>query len=159
MGVKFALVTVVSNKEKWFQDVKELYTDKINHFIKFEIEGLKASKLERGSSEQKKKLESDMILKFLKFDDYAVLLDERGKSFSSVQLSQWLEKEMTHSSNKRIVFIIGGAFGASEELKRRANITLQMGPWTLNHLVAQTVLLEQIYRAMTIMKGLPYHNV
>lgn len=157
--MKFVMVTVVSNKENWFQEVKELYEEKINHFIKFEIEGLKASKLERGSSEQKKKLESEMLLKFLKPDDKVVLLDERGKSLSSIQMSQWIDKEMAHSSSKRIVFIIGGAFGVTDEIKQRANLTLQMGPWTLNHLVAQTVLLEQIYRAMTIIKGLPYHNI
>lgn len=157
--MKFVMVTVVSSKEKWFQEVKELYEEKINHFIKFEIEGLKASKLERGSSEQKKKLESEMLLKFLKADDKVVLLDERGKSLSSIQMSQWIDKEMAHSSSKRIVFIIGGAFGVTDEIKQRANLTLQMGPWTLNHLVAQTVLLEQIYRVMTIIKGLPYHNI
>ena len=109
-------------------------------------------------AEAKKKIESEMFFKFIKPEDLVVLLDEKGKSFSSLQFAQWMEKEGLSQSYKRIIFIIGGAFGVSDEIKKRARMTLQMGPWTLNHLVAQTVLLEQIYRAFTIIKGLPYHN-
>jgi 23S rRNA (pseudouridine1915-N3)-methyltransferase len=147
-----------SNKEKWFQLVKELYEEKINHFIKFEVTSLKAPKLGRDHSESKKKLESEMFLKYLKPEDLVVLLDEEGKKLSSLELAQWIEKEGLVQSYKRIVMIIGGAFGVSEEVKKRSRLTLQMGPWTLNHLVAQTVLMEQIYRSFTILKGLPYHN-
>ncbi len=157
--MKIVLLTIVSNKEPWFQEAKNLYVEKINHFVKFEVEGLKASKQDRASAEQKKKIEGEMLLKYLKSDDFVVLLDERGKSLNSIQFSQWLEREGFQSSQKRIVFIVGGAFGVAEEVKKRAQLTLQMGPWVMNHLVAQTVLMEQIYRALTIMKGLPYHNV
>ena len=157
--MKLVLLTIVSNKEPWFLKVKDLYMEKINYFIKFEYEGFKSNKLERDNSEQKKKNESELMLKFIKPTDFVVLLDESGKFLNSIQFAKWIEKEGVQSSSKRLVFIIGGAFGVSDELKRRANMTLQMGPWTLNHLVAQTVLLEQIYRAMTIIKGLPYHNI
>lgn len=156
--MKILLLTLVSNKEPWFQDVKDLYSRKINPMIKFEYEGLKAPKLERGSADQKKKLESEFLLKHLKNDDLVVLLDEKGKSLSSLQFAKWFEQEALNSSQKRIVFIVGGAYGVAEDIKKRARWQLQMGPWTLNHLVAQTVLLEQIYRALTIIKGLPYHN-
>jgi 23S rRNA (pseudouridine1915-N3)-methyltransferase len=156
--MKVVLLTVISNKEPWFQEARELYIEKINHFVKFELEGLKATKLERGSAERKIKAESEQMLKYLKPDDLVILLDEKGKSLSSIQFAAWLNKSGFESACKRMVFIIGGAFGVSSELKQRAQLTLQMGPWTLNHLVAQTVLLEQIYRALTIIKGLPYHN-
>lgn len=157
--MKVVLVTIVSNKEPWFQEVRDLYSKKISHMINFEMELIKATKIDRGSAEQKKRLESELLLKSLRSDDLVVLLDERGKSIDSIKFAQWLERETLDSSHRRIVFVVGGAFGASEDLKKRAQLTLQMGPWTLNHLVAQTVLLEQIYRAMTIIKGLPYHNV
>lgn len=156
--MKLILLTMASNKENWFQEAKEVYVEKINHFIKFEVEALKAPKLGREQAEAKKKIESEMFFKFIKPEDLVVLLDEKGKSFSSLQFAQWMEKEGLSQSYKRIIFIIGGAFGVSDEIKKRARVTLQMGPWTLNHLVAQTVLLEQVYRAFTIIKGLPYHN-
>lgn len=156
--MKLVLLTIVSNNESWFQQAKDLYTEKINHFVKFEVEALKASKIDRGNSEQKKKIESELLMKYLKPNDYVVLLDERGKTIDSLKLAQWFERETSHSSSKRMVFIIGGAFGVSDDVRKRAQLTLQLGPWTLNHLVAQTVLLEQLYRMMTIIKGLPYHN-
>lgn len=156
--MKIILLTMASNKEQWFQKTKDIYVEKINHFMKFEVEALKAPKLGREQADSKKKMESEMFFKYIKPEDFVVLLDEKGRSLSSVQFAQWVEKEGLSSSYKRIIFIIGGAFGVSDEIKKRARITLQMGPWTLNHLVAQTVLLEQIYRAFTIMKGLPYHN-
>ena len=157
--MKIILLTIVSNKESWFQEAKALYLEKINHFVKFEVEALKASKLDRAGSVQKKKQESELLLKFLRNDDFVVLMDEKGKAWESLRFAQWFEKEAPYFSSKRLVFVIGGAFGVSDELKRRAQLTLQMGPWTLNHLIAQTVLMEQLYRVMTINKGLPYHNV
>lgn len=156
--MKIVLLTIVSNNEPWFQKAKELYVEKINYFNKFEIEALKASKIDRANAEQKKKIESEMLLKAIKPNDYVVLLDERGKTMDSIRLAQWFEKESSQSASKRMIFVIGGAFGVDEDVKKRANLTLQLGPWTLNHLVAQTVLLEQLYRMMTIIKGLPYHN-
>lgn len=156
--MKIVLLTIVSNNEPWFQKAKELYVEKINYFNKFEIEALKASKIDRANAEQKKKIESEMLLKAIKPNDYVVLLDERGKTMDSIRLAQWFEKESSQSASKRMIFVIGGAFGVDDDVKKRANLTLQLGPWTLNHLVAQTVLLEQLYRMMTIIKGLPYHN-
>ncbi len=157
--MKIVLITFVSNKESWFQEVKELYTKKINQMFSFELIEIKAPKGEREQAEQKKKQEAELLLKSLKPDDYVVLMDERGKPLSSLSFSRWFENEaMISPSSKRIVFIIGGAYGVSDEIQNRARLKLQMGPWTLNHLVAQTVLLEQLYRALTIIKGLPYHN-
>ncbi|MEY4615932.1 MAG: hypothetical protein RJB66_892 [Pseudomonadota bacterium] len=156
--LKIVLLTIVSNNEPWFQKARELYTEKINYMAKFEVEAIKASKIDRANAEQKKKLESEMLLKALKPNDFVVLLDERGKALDSLRLAQWFERENSQSTSKRMVFIIGGAFGVDEDIKKRAQLTLQLGPWTLNHLVAQTVLLEQIYRMLTIIKGLPYHN-
>ncbi len=156
--MKIVLLTITSNKEKWFQELKELYLKKINYFVSFEIEALKAPKMDRAQATEKKKKESEQLLKYLKPEDLVVLLDEGGKNWSSLQFAQWVEREGLSQSYKRIVFMVGGAYGVSDEVKMRAKVILQMGPWTLNHLVAQTVLLEQVYRAFTIIKGLPYHN-
>lgn len=157
--MKIVVYSIVSSKESWFEEAQALYLKKMQHFIDFEIVPLKASKIERLQSEQKKKSESELILKQLRSDDFVVLMDERGKSFNSIDFAKWLEKEaLVSSGSKRFVFIIGGAFGVSEELASKAKLKLQMGPWTLNHFVAQIVLLEQLYRAFTIIKGIPYHN-
>lgn len=125
--MKIVLLTITSNKEPWFQEIKKVYTEKINYFAKFEIEAIKSTKIDRGSAEQKKKLESDLLTKSLKSDDLVILLDERGKSMSSIQFAQWIEKEMTYSTHKRLVFIVGGAFGVSDELKKKSSVDTANG--------------------------------
>jgi len=156
--VKLILLTFSSSKEEWFQEAKEVYINKLRHFVAFEVEALKTSKMDRSQREQKKRWESEQLMKFMKPDDLVVLLDEKGKSLDSEKFARWLEMDGLNKSYKRILFIVGGAFGVDSNVKDRAQLILQMGPWTLNHLVAQTVLMEQLYRAFTIIKGLPYHN-
>ena len=156
--MKLILLTFSSSKEEWFQQAKEVYTNKLQHFVSFEVEALKTSKMDRSQKDQKKRWESEQLMRFIKPDDLVVLLDEKGKPLDSEKFAWWLEREGLNKSYKRILFVVGGAFGVGSDVKARAQLTLQMGPWTLNHLVAQTVLMEQLYRAFTIIKGLPYHN-
>lgn len=156
--MKFVLLTIESHREAWFQSYKSLYEEKLNHFIRFEFQSLKSNRLSRAKAEEKKRAESDLLIQALKPDDWVVLLDEEGQVLGSVELARRIEGVLNQSSFRRIVFVVGGAFGASEVLKKRAKWCLQMGPWTLNHLVAQAVLLEQLYRSLTIIRGLPYHN-
>lgn len=156
--LKIVLMTFVSTKEAWFEEFLAVYEKKINPLMAFDYIGLKTPKLERGDASQKKKGEAELLLKQIKKDDLVVLLDEKGRALSSLQWAGWLEKEAFLGSYKRLVFIIGGAFGVDESVRAKARFTFQMGPWTFNHLVAQSVLMEQIYRSLTIIKGLPYHN-
>lgn len=155
--MKIVLLSVQSGKEEWFQAACDVYSEKISHYASFELSFLKSKAHGREEKQIKCKLESESILEKLKSDDFVVLCDERGKALDSMQFSKQLETWII-SGKKRVVFIVGGAFGVSDELKKRAQFTWSLSPMVMNHLVAQTVALEQIYRGLTIWKGIPYHN-
>jgi 23S rRNA (pseudouridine1915-N3)-methyltransferase len=107
------------------------------------------------SSDLKK--ETIAILKNLKADDVVILLDDQGQQFSSEKFSATINKEMS-SGAKRLVFIIGGAYGVGEEVEARANIVWSLGLLTFPHQLVRLLLTEQIYRAFTIIKGEKYHH-
>ncbi|MFN8791797.1 MAG: 23S rRNA (pseudouridine(1915)-N(3))-methyltransferase RlmH [Bdellovibrionales bacterium] len=151
------LLTIMSSKSDWLERVCDEYSQKINHFEKFELIQIKSSKLAREEAQAKKKAESEAILKALRPDDYVILFDERGLAQSSVQFAKKIEKLHT-AGTRRITFIIGGAFGVDESVQKRAQETWKLSELVMNHHVASTVALEQIYRAFTIMKNKPYHN-
>lgn len=155
--MKFVLYNLATAKEPWAEEAARLYTQKISHFSPFEIQTLKPKKSSRDEANQKKKEESELILSSLKADDFVVLFDERGKTFNSIEFSKKIESILA-SSKKRAVFIIGGAYGVTDEVRARAQLVVSISPMVMNHLLAQTVALEQIYRAFTILKNLPYHN-
>ncbi len=102
------------------------------------------------------KEESESIINKLKPDDFVILLDETGEMFDSPGLSKVLTTPLEQSKN--VVIIIGGAYGVSEELQKRANIVWSLSPLVFPHQLVRLVLVEQLYRAQTIRDGLPYHN-
>lgn len=155
--MKLILLSVASAEEKWSTLAQDHYIEKLSHFVKFEKQSLKPAKISRGSSDEKVKIESESILKFLKSDDFIILLDERGKNLDSIQFSKQIENLM-NSGKKRCVWIVGGAFGVSDEVKSRAHLKVCLAPFVMNHLLAEVVLLEQLYRGFTILKNIPYHN-
>lgn len=155
--MKFILYNFATAKEAWAEGAAILYTQKISYFNAFEIQTLKSKKSSREDAAQKKKEESELILSSLSKDDFVILFDERGKSFNSLEFSKKIES-IYSSSKKRGVFIIGGAYGVNDEVRARAQLVVMLSPMVMNHLLAQTVALEQIYRAFTIIKNLPYHN-
>jgi len=155
--MKFVLLTIASAEEDWSTEAFDLYTKKISHFTQFEIINLKHKKISRNSAVEKIKADSESILANIKDDDFVILMDEKGKSFDSIQLSKKIENILL-SGKKRCVWIVGGAFGVDETIKNRAQIVVSMSTFVFNHLVAQVVLLEQIYRSFTIIKNIPYHN-
>ncbi len=104
-----------------------------------------------------KEKEGDKILSLLKKDDYVVLLDERGKDVKSEMLAELIENRMVDSI-KRMVFIIGGAYGISEKVTERANYVWKLSNLVFPHMLVRVILLEQVYRAFTIMKGEKYHH-
>lgn len=144
--------------EEWFDKASEVYIKKINYFIQFQKISLKTNKSERDQAEIKLKIEAQELLKKLSSDDYIILFDEKGKTPDSIEFSKIIDKSI-NSGKKRLVFVIGGAYGVSEEIKQKAHLKISLSSMVMNHLVAETVALEQIYRAMTILKRIPYHNV
>ncbi|MNL45567.1 Ribosomal RNA large subunit methyltransferase H [compost metagenome] len=119
---------------------------------------MKAKKSAREDADFKRNEESELILKNVNSDDYLILFDERGTSFDSIKFSQKVEN-ILGSSKKRAIFVIGGAFGVNEDVRKRADLKVCLSPMVMNHLMAQAMSLEQIYRAFTIIKKIPYHNI
>lgn len=156
--MKFVLYNLATAKEAWADEVCELYKKKISYFIPFDIQSLKAKKSAREDADYKRNEESELILKNTSNDDYVILFDERGSTLDSLQFAKKIEGVLG-SSKKRAVFIIGGAFGVNEEVRKRADLKVALSPMVMNHLMAQAMSLEQIYRAFTIIKKMPYHNI
>lgn len=156
--MKIVFIYVAGGKEPFAELAESVYQKKISRFIPFEIIQIKAKSAGRDDAQFKKKAESDKIIEMLKVDDFVVLFDESGHKFnSSLEFSQAVVKAV-ESGKKRVVFIIGGAFGFTEEVRSRSQQSYSMSRLTLNHHVAKVVALEQIYRAFTIWKSIPYHN-
>lgn len=107
--------------------------------------------------EQYKQQEGDLILKKVASGDYLVLLDEHGREPRSVELAQWLQ-HMQNTVSRRLVFVIGGPYGFSPQVYHRANEQLSLSRLTFSHQMVRLLFVEQIYRALTILKGEPYHH-
>ncbi len=155
--MKFVLLNCASASEKWTVEATALYLSKINHFVGFEIKELKIKKSNRDDKEFKIQTDSGALLQEIQTEDFVILFDERGEMLDSRQFSQKLN-QILMSSKKRAVFIIGGAYGVDDRVKQRANLKIGFSKMVLNHLVAQVVAMEQIYRGFTLLKNIPYHN-
>lgn len=155
--MQILLLTVLSDRPDWLVQIQQAYQKKIRAFCSFEIKEIKPKKHGRDQSDVKKKAESELILQALKESDFIVLLDEKGQDLDSIAFSKKMARWQV-CGKKRIVFLIGGAYGVTDEVKKISTDKIRVSSLTLNHLVVQAVLLEQIYRSHTILKGLPYHN-
>ncbi len=143
---------------EWVATARAEYAAKITLFVPFEIKLLKSPNADRDSADVKRKLEAELILRELDDKDLLVLFDERGKLAKtsedfSIALSRVLE-----SGKSNIFFCIGGPYGFADEVKKRAQFQWSLSPLTMNHWIAGLMALEQIYRGMTILRGIPYHN-
>ncbi len=147
---------IETKKEDWLLSFYSKYLEKIKREIKFDILYIKPVSAPRAKLDFKLEKESDKMLAKIEPKDFVILLDEKGKDLSTLSLSKKLRELLDRGNN--LVFIVGGAFGVSQKLKNRANLKISLSALTLNHHVAQTVLLEQIYRCTTIWSGKPYHN-
>jgi 23S rRNA (pseudouridine1915-N3)-methyltransferase len=144
-----------------FPFVKEgmsLYEKRIEHYVNFEhIEICNIKGTSSLPVELLKEKEGTAILKHIKEGDKVILLDERGKKYSSLEWASQIEKEMNIGS-KNIIFIVGGAFGFSKEVYERADSLLSLSTMTFSHQIIRLFFTEQLYRAFTIIKREPYHN-
>jgi 23S rRNA (pseudouridine1915-N3)-methyltransferase len=143
---------------EWVATARAEYAAKITPFVPFEIKLLKSPNADRDSADVKRKLEAELILRELDDKDLLVLFDERGKLSKtsedfSIALSRVLE-----SGKANIFFCIGGPYGFADEVRKRAQNQWSLSPLTMNHWIAGLMALEQIFRGMTILRGIPYHN-
>lgn len=132
------------------------YEKRIRRYLPFVIRELSPGKTPKDRYAVKL-LEGKLLLKSLDKKTFVILLDERGERYTSVQFAGILEKKMMEG-NKDLVFIIGGAFGVSDEVYRRADRVISLSPMTFSHQVVRILLMEQLYRALTIIHGEPYHH-
>lgn len=145
---------------KTFQDfTKKGYDEFLKRIQKFnaiQIEEIAEIK-NQNNPKILKNLEAEKILAKLKPDDFLILLDEKGKQFSSVEFADFISKK-ENQSTKKIIFLIGGAFGFDDKIYDRANEKISLSKMTFSHQLIRLIFMEQLYRAFTIMNNFPYHN-
>lgn len=156
--MKILLLVVGKIDEDYIFDGVDKYRNRLKHYIGFEYEEIPDLKNRKAlSKDQQKKKEADLIFSTLKMGDKVVLLDEKGKSFGSVEFSKYLQKKM-NSGIKRLVFIVGGPYGFNTSIYDKCQDKLSMSKMTFSHQMVRLFLCEQLYRAMTILKNEPYHH-
>ncbi|MBK9338690.1 MAG: 23S rRNA (pseudouridine(1915)-N(3))-methyltransferase RlmH [Lewinellaceae bacterium] len=134
-----------------------IFEKRLKNYLPFTWTILPNARVKSTDGNVLKQEEAKLVLGKLNPDDYLVLLDERGLQYSSVKLAHWMEQRLS-ASNRRLIFLIGGAFGFSREVYARANAQISLSRLTFSHQMARLFFLEQLYRAMTILRNEPYHN-
>jgi 23S rRNA (pseudouridine1915-N3)-methyltransferase len=156
--MKIALLQTGKTTDKHIAEVVELYTYRIKKYSGFEIITLPDTKNARNMPGQEQKMkEGKRIIQSISYDDYVIILDERGKEQRTIEFAGLLEKVFM-LPKKRIVFVIGGPWGFSEEVYCRADLKISLSRMTFPHQLVRLLFLEQLYRVFTIIKGEPYHH-
>lgn len=156
--MEISLLVIGKTADKEIAKATVGYVERLRHYIPFRIEILPdVRNAGRMPEEQQKEAEGKLFLSKISASDRVVLLDERGKEYTSVEFSRILEKRMS-SGLKRLIFIIGGPYGFSKETYDRADGLVSLSRMTFSHEMVRLFFAEQIYRAMTIMRGEPYHH-
>jgi 23S rRNA (pseudouridine1915-N3)-methyltransferase len=156
--MKVELWAIGKTNEKYLDTGIDIYLKRLKHYLPFQFTILpdikNAGKLK---AVQLKEKEGEVILKNIRSEDFLILLDEKGKTFSSVRFARFLEQKFA-LSKKRMIFVVGGAFGFSEAVYQRADAKLSLSDMTFSHQMVRLFFVEQLYRAMTILRNEPYHN-
>ena len=156
--MKIQLLLVGKTTQDFVGNGVEEYAGRLRHYLPFEVAVIPDIRNTRNlSPAQMKEKEGEAILRHVMPDDWVVLLDEHGTSFSSLAFAGYLAKRML-AAPKRLIFVIGGAYGFSGSVRAAARETVSLSPMTFSHQLARLLFAEQLYRAMTIINGLPYHH-
>lgn len=156
--MKTVLLVVGKTTDKHFIASIEEYVKRVNRYIPFAIEVIPELKGTKNLSEgEQKEREAELIRKALQPGDYLVLLDEHGNEYKSTQFAQWMQKRMA-ASPRRLVFMVGGPYGFAPSIHSMGNEEISLSKMTLSHQMIRLLFVEQIYRAMTILNGEPYHH-
>lgn len=156
--MKFILLVVGRTIDRLYTEGITDYIERIGHYVPFEMEVIPELKNTKHMNEtRQKEKEGELILKAIQQGDIPILLDEHGKEFRSVAFAQWISMKM-QTVSKRLVFIIGGPYGFSQKVYDAAQGKISLSKMTFNHQLIRLIFVEQFYRAMTILKGEPYHH-
>ena len=155
--MRINLLVVVKTTDSRIVSLIDDYQNRLKHYVPFSLEVLPELRNAKSlSEEQQKTAEGEMILKAVSAAEEMILLDEHGKEFRSMEFSAYLQKKM--SAGRDIVFVVGGPYGFSEAAYARANGKISLSKMTFSHQMVRLFFVEQIYRAMTILRHEPYHH-
>jgi len=156
--MKFRFIFAGSHSDKELSKVADRYLERIGHFFPCEVISVAPERGRQGQSDvaimraQSARLEASIPQR-----GYVIVLDERGQTIDSLKFAKWLER-LTIDSPHGVNFVVGGDVGLGPEVRQRADRLLSLSPMTLPHQLARVILLEQIYRACTLMRGISYHK-
>ncbi len=156
--MNITLIAIGKSSFQYLRDGISIYVKRLPHYTGFryiEIPDIKnASSLRQ---EQIKEKEGEAILSLIKNGDKVIVLDERGRKYTSVKFAEEIEKNIGNGT-KNLIFVIGGAYGFSQSVYRRADSSMSLSDMTFSHQMVRLIFIEQLYRAFTIMRGEPYHH-
>ena len=156
--MKITLLTVGKTDKDWVRQGMDIYISRLKHYIPFSV--VEIPELKNVSSltkDQIKTREGELILKNVRPADDLILMDEKGKQYTSVELAKVIQDKISYAG-KDMVFVIGGAYGFSDAVYQRAYSRISLSKMTFSHQMVRAIFVEQIYRAFTIMRGEPYHH-
>ena len=156
--MKFCLLVVGKTASSFMSKGIEEYKSRVNRYVGFEIISISDLKSTRGLTEmQQKEKEGEMLLASLTPSDTVILLDEKGREYTSREFADF-QASMMNRGVKRLVYVIGGPYGFSQKVYDRADGKISLSRMTFSHEMASLFFCEQLYRAMTILRGEPYHH-
>lgn len=155
--MKITLLVVGKTTDIHIENLIQEYQKRLTHYIPFTIQVIPELKNTKAlTTDQQKQAEGELILRAITSANDLVLLDEHGKEFRSIEFADYLQKKM--SSSRDLVFVVGGPYGFSEAVYQRANGKISLSKMTFSHQMVRLFFVEQTYRAMTILRGEPYHH-
>ena len=156
--MRIKLLVIGKTDDKNLGQLIEKYQQRLNHYINFDLEIIPDIKNVKNLSQpQQKEKEGELILSKLKSTDQLLLLDEKGKEFRSLDFASYLQKKM-NSGIKQLVLVIGGPYGFSEAIYKKATGKISLSKMTFSHQMIRLFVVEQLYRGFTILKNEPYHH-
>lgn len=156
--MKIKLLAIGKTDDKNLEVLIKKYENRLRHYVKFELEIIPDLKNAKNLSQQgQKEKEGELILKKVSPSDHLILLDDKGTSYTSVEFSKFMQKKM-NSGLRQLVLVIGGPYGFSPDVYQKAHGQLSLSKMTFSHQMIRLFIVEQIYRAYTILKNEPYHH-
>jgi 23S rRNA (pseudouridine1915-N3)-methyltransferase len=155
--MKITLLVVGKTTDSHIEALIQEYQKRLTHYLPFTLQIIPELKNTKAlTSEQQKQAEGELILRTITPATDLILLDEHGKEYRSIEFADYIQKRM--SSGRDVVFVVGGPYGFSEAVYQRANGKISLSKMTFSHQMVRLFFVEQIYRAMTILRGEPYHH-
>ena len=156
--MKIQLMVTGRTRDEALRSLTDKYTARVQRYVPFEIIELPDVRTTRATTEASQKLsEGIQMLKQIHPSDFVMLLDERGKQMTSREFSTFIDRKMS-TLPRNLIFVVGGPYGFSEEVRQRADALLGLSAMTFSHEMVRPFFVEQIYRAMNILRGEPYHH-